>query len=66
MPDPLRLVTDRLVLTPFDDARDWPDFVADLVLDPVVTRYWADFADPTLTDADKETSRRRGVPALVR
>jgi len=42
------------VLTPFDHARDWSRFVADLVLDPVVTRYWADFADPALGDADKE------------
>jgi len=42
------------VLTPFDRDRDWPDFVSGLVLDPVVTRYWADFADPALTDADKE------------
>ncbi len=42
------------MLTPFDAAQDWPAFVADLVLDPVVTRYWADFADPALTDADKE------------
>ncbi len=54
MPDALRLVTERLVLTPFDRARDWSAFVADLVLDPVVTRYWADFADPGLTAADKE------------
>jgi RimJ/RimL family protein N-acetyltransferase len=48
------LITERLVLTPFDRERDWPDFVADLVLDPLVTRYWADFADPGLTDATKE------------
>ncbi len=54
MLDPLRIVTDRLVLTPFDEARDWSRVVADLVLDPVVTRYWADFADPALTDAAKE------------
>ena len=42
------------MLTPFDHARDWSRFVADLVLDPVVTRYWADFADPALGVADKE------------
>jgi len=48
------LKTERLVLTPFDRERDWPDFVSGLVLDRVVTRYWADFADPGLTDADKE------------
>lgn len=54
VPEPLRLVTERLVLTPFDEERDWPAFVADLVLDPVVTRHWADFADPGLTDGDKE------------
>jgi [ribosomal protein S5]-alanine N-acetyltransferase len=54
VPEPLRLTTERLVLTPFDRARDWPSFVADLVLDPEVTRYWADFADSALTDADKE------------
>jgi RimJ/RimL family protein N-acetyltransferase len=54
VPDPLRLVTDRLVLVPFDPAVDWRDFVADLVLDPIVTRYWADFSDPSLDDADKE------------
>jgi RimJ/RimL family protein N-acetyltransferase len=75
VPDPLRLVTERLVLTPFDASRDWPAFVADLVLDPVVTRYWADFADPGLSDADKERlaaqeflpwfadGRRRGLVA---
>jgi [ribosomal protein S5]-alanine N-acetyltransferase len=54
VPEPLRLVTERLVLTPFDQARDWSSFVADLVLDREVTRYWADFADPGLSDADKE------------
>ena len=48
------LATARFVLTPFDADRDWPAFVADIVLDPNVTRFWADFADPTLTDADKE------------
>ena len=69
------LTTDRLVLTPFEPDRDWPDFVADLVLDPVVTRYWADFEAPDLTDADKERlaaeeflpwfdeGRRRGLVA---
>ncbi len=41
-------------MTPFDPERDWAAFVADVVLDPVVTAYWADFADPTLTDDDKE------------
>ncbi len=52
---PIRsLATDRLVLTPFDRGSDWPAFVADIVLDPEVTRYWADFAAPDLTDADKE------------
>ena len=50
----MRLTTERLVLTPFDLERDWADFVADLILDPVVTRYWDDFADPALTDVDKE------------
>lgn len=50
----MRLTTERLELTPFDRARDWADFVGDLVLDPVVTRYWVDFAEPGLTDADKE------------
>lgn len=50
----MRLTTERLELTPFDRDRDWAEFVADLVLDPVVTRYWADFADPSLTDTDKE------------
>jgi ribosomal-protein-alanine N-acetyltransferase len=48
------LTTDRLVLTPFEHERDWPDFVAALVLDPVVTRYWEDFAVPDLADAEKE------------
>ena len=43
-----------LVLAPFDAVRDWPAFVADIVLDPEVTRFWSDFADPDLTDADKE------------
>lgn len=50
----LRLTTERLELTPFDRERDWSDFVSSLVLDPVVTRYWGDFADPHLTDADRE------------
>jgi len=50
----VRLITERLVLTPFDRERDWADFVTDLILDPVVTRYWEDFADPALTDDDKE------------
>lgn len=49
----MRLTTERLVLTPFAADRDWDAFVSDLVLDPVVTEHWADFADPTLTDADK-------------
>lgn len=50
----MRLITERLELTPFDRERDWSDFVSGLVLDPIVTRYWADFANPGLTDADKE------------
>jgi RimJ/RimL family protein N-acetyltransferase len=49
----VRLKTERLELTPFDRERDWSAFVSDLVLDPVVTRFWADFADPDLADADK-------------
>ncbi len=48
------LTTGRFVLTPFDADRDWASFVADIVLDPNVTRFWTDFADSTLTDADKE------------
>jgi RimJ/RimL family protein N-acetyltransferase len=40
-------------MRPFDRLRDWPAFVQDLVLDPVVTAGWHDFADPSLTDADK-------------
>ncbi len=48
------LTTDRFVLTPFDQASDWQEFVRDIVLDPIVTEHWADFADPTLTAADKE------------
>lgn len=48
------LTTDRLELTPFEPDRDWRDFVADLILDPVVSRYWADFTAAGLTDADKE------------
>ena len=52
--EPRRLTTDRFVLTPFDADLDWASFVADIVLDPTVTRYWTDFADPSLTDADKE------------
>lgn len=51
---PRRLTTERLGLTPFDPERDWAEFVRDLVLDPVVSEHWPDFADPTLTDADKE------------
>jgi RimJ/RimL family protein N-acetyltransferase len=50
----LTLTTGRLVLTPFERERDWSDFVADLVLDPVVTRYWADFAIPDLSDTEKQ------------
>ena len=50
----MRLTTERLELMPFDRERDWSDFVSGLVLDSVVTRYWADFADPGLTDGDKE------------
>lgn len=50
----MRLTTERLVLTPFDRAGDWGVVVSDLVLDPIVTRYWADFADPDLTDPDRE------------
>ena len=52
--DTVRLTTERLVLTPFDPVGDWPEFVRDIVLDPVVTEHWADFADPTLSDADRE------------
>ena len=50
----MRLTTERLVLTPFDPVGDWPEFVRDIVLDPIVTEHWADFADETLDDADKE------------
>jgi len=50
----VRLTTERLELTPFDRDRDWADFVSGLVLDQVVTRYWTDFAEPGMTDADKE------------
>jgi len=54
----VRLTTERLELRPFDRDRDWPDFLSGLVLDPVVTRYWADFADPDLSDADRERLAR--------
>ncbi len=50
----MRLTTERLVLAPFDTERDWAAFVHDIVLDPVVTEHWADFADPGLTGSDKE------------
>ena len=50
----MRLTTERLVLTPFDRGRDWASVVSDLVLDPVVTRYWTDFADPALGATDRE------------
>jgi RimJ/RimL family protein N-acetyltransferase len=52
--DPPRLTTERLEMRPFDRRRDWSAFVRHLVLDPVVTAGWPDFADPSLTDADKE------------
>jgi RimJ/RimL family protein N-acetyltransferase len=50
----VHLLTERLVLTPFDRERDWASIVEDLVLDPIVTRYWTDFADPDLTADDRE------------
>lgn len=59
----MRLTTERLVLTPFDPARDWAEFVRDLVLDPVVSEHWPDFADPSLTDADKERIAADEFPA---
>lgn len=59
----MRLTTERLVLTPFDTDRDWAEFVRDLVLDPVVSEHWPDFADPTLTDADKERIAAEEFPA---
>jgi ribosomal-protein-alanine N-acetyltransferase len=59
----VRLTTQRLELTPFDPDRDWAEFVRDLVLDPVVSEHWPDFADPTLTDADKERIAADEFPA---
>jgi RimJ/RimL family protein N-acetyltransferase len=52
-PAPPHLTTERFVLTPFDPERDWPEFVTDIVLDPVVTEHWMDFRDATLTDVDR-------------
>jgi RimJ/RimL family protein N-acetyltransferase len=52
--EPLRLITDRLVLEPFEPARDWAAFVEGIVLDPAVTRDWGEHQDPALTDADRE------------
>ena len=50
----MRLTTSRLVLTPFDPERDWPAFVRDIVLDPIVTEHWTDFADSALSDDARE------------
>lgn len=59
----MRLTTERLVLAPFDPDRDWVEFVRDIVLDPVVSEHWPDFADRTLTDADKERIAADEFPA---
>jgi RimJ/RimL family protein N-acetyltransferase len=61
--DAMRMTTERLELTPFDPDRDWTEFVRDLVLDPVVSEHWPDFADPALTDADKERIAADEFPA---
>lgn len=38
---------------------------AQLVLDPVVTRLWEDYADPSLTDADKRAMADRDLAAWI-
>lgn len=49
---PPRIETERLSLRPYDPA-DFETVVRDLVLDPRVIRFWHDYADPAVTDAER-------------
>ncbi len=56
----MELRTPRLRLRPYD-AADFDLLFRQLVLDPVVVRFWADYADPALTDTDRRAMAERDL-----
>jgi RimJ/RimL family protein N-acetyltransferase len=60
----LELRTARLRLRPYRPA-DFETLFRELVLDPVVTRLWHDYADGLLTEADKRAMAERDLGSWI-
>jgi RimJ/RimL family protein N-acetyltransferase len=63
VPTPV-LRTSRLVLRPYRSA-DFEVVLRDLVLDPVVIRFWHDYADPAVSDAQRREMAREDFAAWI-
>jgi RimJ/RimL family protein N-acetyltransferase len=60
----VELRTERLRLRPYR-APDFETLFAELVLDPVVIRLWRDYADPSLTEADRRAMAQRDLGSWI-
>jgi RimJ/RimL family protein N-acetyltransferase len=60
----VELRTERLRLRPYR-APDFETLFAELVLDPLVIRLWRDYADPSLTEADKRAMAERDLGSWI-
>ena len=60
----MELRTARLRLRPYRTA-DFETLFTQLVLDPVVTRFWHDYADPALTIADRRAMAEHDVGSWI-
>ncbi len=60
----MELRTPRLRLRPYAPG-DFETLFRQLVLDPVVVRFWDDYADPALTEADKRTQAEHDLGSWI-
>ena len=60
----MELRTPRLRLRPYAPG-DFETLFRQLVLDPVVVRFWSDYADPALTPADKRAMAEHDLGAWI-
>ena len=58
------LRTPRLRLRPYAPG-DFETLFRQLVLDPVVVRFWGDYADPALTEADRRTKAEHDLGSWI-
>jgi RimJ/RimL family protein N-acetyltransferase len=60
----MELRTPRLRLRPYEPG-DFETLFRQLVLDPAVVRFWGDYADPGLTEADKRTKAQHDLGSWI-